>query len=396
MEYLASESLSAAVAERGPLPPIEVARIGTEIASALAAAHTAGIVHRDIKPGNVLLGERAAKITDFGISRAVGELTLTATGVLAGTPAYLAPEVARGEPADYRSDAFSFGSTLYTAVEGVPPFGRSENPIAMLHRVASGDVRPPTNAGAMSPLLLRLLDVSPERRPTMAEAARMLAALAGSPGQVPPLEPVTVRIEQPALAEPTPLTPAPRMVPVEPVVPPARPENRRNRRPVLIGLVVAVAVVAAAIIGVLALVDFDRRNVAGPGPGPTQQQPAPSVTASPEPTAPSTPSTTAATSTAAQGLADYYALLPDDLRAGYDRLSDRFKRDRSPTFGGYAQFFGQFRSISTSDVRERDDGSVSARITYVRENGERETERHVYTLELQDGVWVIDSQRSAD
>jgi len=118
MEYLPSKSLSGVLSERGTLPPRDVASIGMQVASALAAAHNAGIVHRDIKPGNILLGDDGTvKITDFGISRATGDVTVTATGMLAGTPAYLAPEVAKGYDPGSPSDVFSLGSTLYAAIE---------------------------------------------------------------------------------------------------------------------------------------------------------------------------------------------------------------------------------------------------------------------------------------
>ncbi|HET9258455.1 MAG TPA: serine/threonine-protein kinase, partial [Pseudonocardiaceae bacterium] len=144
MEYLASRSLAAALSAQGVFRPCEVAGIGGQIAAALAAAHRAGIVHRDIKPGNVLLArDGTAKITDFGVSRAVGDVTVTATGMLAGTPAYLAPEIARGQQASFSSDVFSLGATLYTALEGTPPFGLSSNPIALLHQVATGEIAPP-------------------------------------------------------------------------------------------------------------------------------------------------------------------------------------------------------------------------------------------------------------
>ncbi|SEP90586.1 Serine/threonine protein kinase [Lentzea xinjiangensis] len=185
MEYLPSKSLSGVLSERGTLPPRDVASIGMQVASALAAAHNAGIVHRDIKPGNVLLGDDGTvKITDFGISRATGDVTVTATGMLAGTPAYLAPEVAKGYDPGSPSDVFSLGSTLYAAIEGEPPFGLSENTIALLHKVASGKVNPPRNAGPLTALLMRLLRAEPEDRPTMAEARDALAAVAN--GQAAP------------------------------------------------------------------------------------------------------------------------------------------------------------------------------------------------------------------
>ncbi|WP_394615397.1 serine/threonine-protein kinase [Lentzea sp. JNUCC 0626] len=177
MEYLASHSLSALIAERGPLKPAQAASIGAKIASALAAAHSAGLVHRDIKPGNVLIGhDGTVKITDFGISKATGDGTMTDTGMISGTPAYLAPEVARGEQPDEASDVFSLGATIYTAIEGESVFGPSDNSFGLIYRAASGQLRDPKNAGELTPLLMRLLSQDSKDRPTAQEAADLLTA----------------------------------------------------------------------------------------------------------------------------------------------------------------------------------------------------------------------------
>ncbi|WP_436492311.1 serine/threonine-protein kinase [Actinokineospora sp. HUAS TT18] len=179
MEYLPSKSLAGVLSEREFLAPAEAARIGAQVAAALVAAHAAGIVHRDVKPANVLLGEDGTvKITDFGISRATGDVTVTATGMLAGTPAYLAPEVAKGEQPTSAADVFSLGSTLYTAVEGHSPFGLSENTLALLYAVAAGKVQPPRQAGPLTALLMQLLRADPSERPTMPAAREALAAVA--------------------------------------------------------------------------------------------------------------------------------------------------------------------------------------------------------------------------
>src|SRR5699024_7970349 len=144
--------------DQGLLNPLQVAQIGVQVAGALATAHMAGIVHRDLKPGNILLGDDGtAKITDFGISRAIGDVAVTKSGILAGTPAYLAPEVALGRDPAPASDVFSLGSTLYAAIEGGPPFGVDDNAISLLHRVARGEVEQPRQAGPMAPALLQLL-----------------------------------------------------------------------------------------------------------------------------------------------------------------------------------------------------------------------------------------------
>ncbi|MGX7827150.1 protein kinase domain-containing protein [Actinokineospora sp. 24-640] len=181
MEYLESTSLAGLLDERGSLPPLEVARLGAQAAAALAAAHEAGVVHRDVKPGNVLLGEDGTvKITDFGISRVVEDVAGTTTRGVAGTPAYLSPEVGQGKQGSYASDVFSLGATLYAAVEGKAPYGDADNVMKVLFRVASGDIDPPTRAGPMTEVLVAMMATDPGQRPTMAQARDALAAVAGS------------------------------------------------------------------------------------------------------------------------------------------------------------------------------------------------------------------------
>jgi len=209
MEYLPSRSLSAVLAEQTTLPLAQVARIGEQVAAALVAAHRAGIVHRDIKPANILIDETGtAKITDFGISRAAGDLTLTQTGLIGGTPAYLAPELARGSDPSSASDVFSLGATLYHALEGQPPYGNSTNQLALLYTAANGQVIPPRQSGKATALLMNLLRVEPDERPSMAEARDRLAALAyaepesGAGGtllQPPHQSPLSTTGRQPAI-----------------------------------------------------------------------------------------------------------------------------------------------------------------------------------------------------
>ncbi|MEV6645119.1 protein kinase [Amycolatopsis sp. NPDC051371] len=179
MEYLNSTSLAAVLQDRRTLPPTEVARIGAQVAAALREAHAVGIVHRDIKPGNILLGANGVvKITDFGISRAKDDVTVTKTGMIAGTPAYLAPEVAIGGEPGPESDVFSLGSTLYAACEGQPPFGLSENTLSLLHAVAAGQINPPRQSGPLASVLAVLLHPEIEHRPTAEECEELLAAVA--------------------------------------------------------------------------------------------------------------------------------------------------------------------------------------------------------------------------
>ncbi|MFJ9780048.1 protein kinase [Amycolatopsis sp. NPDC101161] len=187
MEYLPSRSLAAVLLDRERLPADEVARIGVQVSSALAAAHAEGIVHRDVTPANVLLADGGvAKIADFGISRATGEGTVTGGGFIAGTPAYLSPEVAGGGEAGFPADVFSLGATLYRALEGRPPFGNDDNPIVLLLRVAREEPIPPQHGSPLAEVLGRLLQRDPAQRPSMAEVQELFEAVTDGRPLPPP------------------------------------------------------------------------------------------------------------------------------------------------------------------------------------------------------------------
>ena len=297
MQFVPSIPLSQLLKETGPLEPTEAARMGAQVSSALAAAHAVGVVHRDVKPGNILIGDDGtALISDFGISHAFGDATLTATGLVHGTPAFLAPEVARGADTTSASDVFSFGSTLYAAIEGHPPFGTDPNTMALLHRVASGEFTPPTRTGALTGLVTSMLAVDPAARPTMAEVAAKIADVAqagASPAPslittlaITPAAPVTPAAPEPQPSAPTselttpkrpvwaaPPAPAaarsaaavrspgpadpPARPPAAPpattrpsVTEPARPPQRRNGVLIAVIVLLAVAVVIATVIAV--------------------------------------------------------------------------------------------------------------------------------------------------
>lgn len=226
LEYLPSVSLGSMLRERGPLPVPEVAAIGAQVAAALAAAHAASIVHRDVKPDNVLVAGPVAKLTDFGISSAAATPSLTQTGMLTGTPAYLAPETCRGEGADARSDVYALGATLYAAVEGAPPFGSGGDLIVLIGRIAHGQAPPPRHAGPLTDLLRAMLAPDPRARPTAAQARDALHRLSAPAwGEVPTQA----------------LAPPPR--PPGPPVPPPRP----RRAALLTGIAAVVVVLLGAV-----------------------------------------------------------------------------------------------------------------------------------------------------
>ncbi|NEA25587.1 serine/threonine protein kinase [Actinomadura bangladeshensis] len=167
MELVRGASLAEVIRRDGPCPPAAAARIGLALLDALGAAHARGIVHRDVKPGNVLLAEDGRVVlTDFGIASIEADPALTRTGTFVGSPGYIAPERLREQPGGPESDLWSLGATLYTTVEGRPPFER-DSPMAVLGAVLAEEPAPPRQAGHLAPLLWQLLHKVPSARPGM-------------------------------------------------------------------------------------------------------------------------------------------------------------------------------------------------------------------------------------
>ncbi|WP_345434425.1 serine/threonine-protein kinase [Actinoallomurus vinaceus] len=193
MEYVPARSLEDVFVDDGPISPVRVAEIGRQLLDALRAAHEAGIVHRDVKPSNVLL-ETSGRVvlTDFGIATYDGATTLTQSGTFMGSPAYVAPEVARGERASPASDLWSLGATLYAAVEGRPPYD-FDTAMATLSALVTAEPDPPVRAGPLTPLLEGLLQKDPARRLTPERAAALLAATTAPPLPPRPVEASRVR-----------------------------------------------------------------------------------------------------------------------------------------------------------------------------------------------------------
>ncbi|WP_405869986.1 MULTISPECIES: protein kinase domain-containing protein [unclassified Streptomyces] len=178
MELVEGYSLADAVKERGRIEPAEVARIGLWVLRALRAAHSAGVLHRDVKPGNVLIGhDGRVLLTDFGIAQIEGDTTITRTGEVVGSVDYLAPERVRGHDPGPASDLWALGATLYTAVEGRSPFRRT-SPLTTMQAVVEENAAEPQFAGPLGPVMAALLHKDPAVRPGAAEAEQMLAEAA--------------------------------------------------------------------------------------------------------------------------------------------------------------------------------------------------------------------------
>ena len=429
MQYFPSRSLAELLAEHGRMPVPEVARLGAEVASALAAAHRAGIVHRDVKPANVLIApDGTARITDFGIAHAMGDVSLTTTGMVTGTPAYLAPEVAKGGDASPASDVFSLGSTLYAALEGRPPFGTSENAMALLHLVASGDVVPPQSAGPLGPVLLRMLAVDPASRPSMDEVAEALsvpsgagdgaaaALLAGDDQTSPDDVPRGTAALPTGEADGLDLLWPPRED--ETTAPPPGGAGRGRRRGVL--AVLGVAAVAAALgVGLPALQDDDEGS-AGPTTAATPRSSQTSTVSSPSPDPSGTPpaSSAAPTSTASRHPRRRRArrrrprrrpsrgprppasspmpwrtttrCSPATSTAAWDRLTPRYQTTTAKNRSTFDAFWGDVERVRATDADGSPPETAEATITYRFDDGRVFVERTRYGLVEDDGVLKID------
>src|SRR6516164_1599442 len=186
MELVLARSLSRVLAEDGPMPPARAAEMGTVLLEALGKAHEAGIVHRDVKPGNVLITTSGRTVlTDFGIAQVAGDPRLTQAGMVMGTPGFCAPERIRGAPASPASDLWSLGATLYAAVEGRGPFDSHGSPMAVLTSIVHSDPPPARSAGPLEPVIGALMSKDPAQRPDAARARELLTGAAAALGAVP-------------------------------------------------------------------------------------------------------------------------------------------------------------------------------------------------------------------
>ncbi|WP_269217212.1 serine/threonine-protein kinase [Nocardioides sp. cx-173] len=372
MEYVEGRTLAELVRAEGPLPVDRAAQIVVQAAEALAAAHTAGIVHRDVKPSNILVTpEGQVKLSDFGIARAEADASLTQTGLVTGSPAYISPEVASGRQATDLSDVWSLGATLYHALAGRPPYDIGDNVIGGLYRIVHEDPPRLSNAGWLTPLLESSMTVDPQGRWSMQQVVEFLRA--GPTATAP--RPVGRRR---ALATDGPPDVAPSTQVMSAVLP--RPTDDAGTRPArrqrrMLPAVAAVAVlVLATVIALLAGLNRGDdppadRGTAGDTPSTTSEPPQKQVTAA--------------------GMEEfgrsYPAIASSDPGAGFELLTPDYQA-RSDQ---YEEVWSGIQDPQVDDVRA-DPKQMTVTYTYRYErNGNPITEEVTLTLVGTDGEYKI-------
>ncbi|HEV2766218.1 MAG TPA: serine/threonine-protein kinase [Acidimicrobiales bacterium] len=295
MELVRAPTLAEVVEERGPLSVPEVATLGLGVLGALEAAHQAGIVHRDVKPGNVMmLEDGGVKLADFGIASVKDDTRITSAGLVLGTPSYMAPEQATGQPTEAPADLWGLGALLYYSVEGVPPFDRGEA-LPTLNAVLHDAPRPMERADGLEPTVTALLDKDPARRLSVAQAREALEEVADRRAAAP----TTVAAPASATAVlPAQQPPPPPERRAAPPPPPPRPAPRPDKSGWgWLGALAAVIVLVALAAVALANAGDNGAEEAAPGPETTAAAPddtTAELEAPPETEASAEPTTTTA------------------------------------------------------------------------------------------------------
>jgi serine/threonine protein kinase len=360
MEHVEGLNLAALVRRDGPLSPDRAAALLGQAAEALAEAHAAGIIHRDVKPSNMLVTDAGqVKLTDFGIARAEADLSLTQTGLVTGSPAYLAPEVASGHMATEASDVWSLGATLYHALEGQPPYQVTDNVMGTMFRIVHEDPPRPAHPGWLAPLVVATMAKVPQDRWAMRDVQNFLqrGPDASSVGPAPAADRTRVAAAAPPLDQTSVLAPTPG--------PP--PQARRRRRRSAWLPVLAVMVLVAAAVLVTALVVSSARDEDPP----TANDPETSRSSEKsDPTQSATSSADAERALAMTSFVENYLnTVVSDPAAAREMLTPEFQK-ASGGFGQYKKFWDTVDGAEVVDIgADPAAGTVQYSVSYTREDG---------------------------
>jgi eukaryotic-like serine/threonine-protein kinase len=433
MEHVEGRTLAELVTDGGPLPVRRAAAILAQAADALVQAGTAGVVHRDVKPSNIFVGaDDRAKLGDFGIARAASDTVLTQTGLITGSPAYLAPEVATGEPATAASDVWSLGGTLFHALAGRPPYDVGDNVLGGLYKIVHEDPPRLPDDHPAAGLLARMLVKDPAQRWPVAKVrddlrrlargerseaatptgrdAQATAVMAAAPPAPPPQErgTTTSTTSGPAAAVPT-SPPAGRAATPPPTpASPAADTTRGRSRGWLAALVALVLVAGAGAWLLWPRVEEPSdagRNDASPSASqdPTSDAPSESPSDSPtespsttdestdEPTDEPSPSNAAGGTPAAMRtfVQDYFATVTSDPETTFAMLTPEFQ-SASGGIEGYTGFWSTIESATPRAIKA-DPRSLSTTYTidFVTTSGQNRTEQGRLQLEQQGDTFLI-------
>lgn len=372
MEYVDGVTLSERARASGPLDATDAATLLAQVADALVEAHGHGIVHRDVKPSNIMIAGGAAKLNDFGIARSDDDASLTQTGLVTGSPAYLAPEVASGSSATAASDVWSLGATLYHAVTGRPPYDVGDNLIGALYQIVHEDPPRLPEDHPLAGLLSVMMHRDPEQRWPMQRVRDELLRVSRGQRSTVAVAPVV-----PAPPEQTGVLP---LAPTPTAVTPAR---DRLRWAWLAG---AAALALVAIVTAYVLAGRDTPEaLTGNGTGAAPES---SQTSEPQPSA----SPASAEDTKEQMdafISSYLATVTTDPRAAFEQLTPEFQ-EASNGYDGYMGWWSQVRSAQLASVSsDPSDLTVGYTVDYVMKSGERTSQQVRLQLQRRDDQFLI-------